>query len=509
MSTLQIDTRGLQSKTDDSVLEALKQNLYHLKAAFETEKVAFEVARARFVRAEEALASAQARFDGFATIVSEQRSKIRRVPDLETEILCSIFEAACPPHSIDPWSLSETTPLNSVKQRSMTPFCLSAVCKRWRTVATTSGSLWNLITIPNDRDDTARASRTIDYITAVAQRSKAFDLAVIVGWKTVKDFDKDGCTRTIAALVPHLQRIASFEIHVGLSGSWMNLLRRPTPRLKTLYCMVSQPNDGWDDAPLPRYLPIAPELEVIRLIHCPLIPQGPLPSLQRLAVKLASVPSKVIIPLFVNAPVLSNVHLTIASVTAVDTPATSRQIAVPSLTALHLSSSAASVLFQPNISWQFPRVTYMTLDIVQIDTAHQVLAAVHATLTGMTLDGPGFIRETLTDVLRPLAKLKTLLLRSCNVTDGFWRALCQTDEIILPALATVTLDSVHLAEDVEGDAVRGDGLVQFVRERRRGGSTVVAGGSQLKTVRSVTIKPQGTLDAWLVDEINYIMNNST
>jgi len=65
------------------------------------EKIAFEAAQARFERAAAVLASDQTHFDGYVTIASEQRDKICRIPELETEIIGSIFEAACPPHIID------------------------------------------------------------------------------------------------------------------------------------------------------------------------------------------------------------------------------------------------------------------------------------------------------------------------------------------------------------------------------------------------------------------------
>jgi len=107
----------------------------------------------------------------------------------------------------------------------------------------------------------------------------------------------------------------------------------------------------------------------------------------------------------------------------------------------------------------------------------------------MTLYGPGSVGEHIAEVLRPFTKLQTLLIRSCVVADGFWRDLCKTDEILLPALAFVTLNNVELAENDEGTHFEhGDELVQFVRERRRGNSTTVTGDSQLKTMRSVTIK---------------------
>ena len=269
-----MNIRGLQLEADESVLEILKENLRQVKAAFEVEKIAFEAARVRFERAAAALASAQTRFDGYASIASEQMKHIFRIPELETEILCGIFEAACPPHTINPWSMGQPTTVSSVKQRSITPFCLSAVCRRWRTVATTLGSLWNLIAIPYDSDNSAQTSRIIDYIKTVSKRSKMVDLAVIIGWDEVEDIDeRNGCARIMATLAPLLQGVVSFELHVGCCGDWMNLFRRSTPRLETFFCMVSQPSDAMNDVPLSRYLPIAPKLAALRLQHAPLVPQ--------------------------------------------------------------------------------------------------------------------------------------------------------------------------------------------------------------------------------------------
>jgi len=274
--------------------------------------------------------------------------------------------------------------------------------------------------------------------------------------------------------------------------------------------MVSEPNDAMDDAPLPRYLPIAPKLETLRLEHAPLVPQSPLPALNRLALNLACVSSDIISTVFANAPTLDIARFTLISVDVADDSGINQQIAAPCLTALYLASAAARILSQPNITWQFPRVTRMGVDITQIDTAHPFLAMVRSTLTAMSLYGPGSVGEHIAEVLRPFTKLQTLLIRSCVVADEFWRAPCKTDEILLPALAFVTLDDIELAENDDGTFFEhGDGLVQFVRERRRGNSTTVTGGSQLKTVRSVTIKQHGTLSAWLVDEIKYIMNNAT
>ena len=62
----------MQSKADGSVIELLGKNLRHAETAFATEKAALEAARARYERAEEELASVQARFNGYAAIVSEQ-----------------------------------------------------------------------------------------------------------------------------------------------------------------------------------------------------------------------------------------------------------------------------------------------------------------------------------------------------------------------------------------------------------------------------------------------------
>jgi len=115
--------------------------------------------------------------------------------------------------------------------------------------------------------------------------------------------------------------------------------------------------------------------------------------LKRLALNLARVPSDIITTVFSNAPALFNVYLTFTSVDVVDAPVTTRQVTLSALRFLELLSAAVQVLSQPNITWQFPSLIHMTIDIMQIDTAHWILDTVHATLVGLTLYGPGVIGE--------------------------------------------------------------------------------------------------------------------
>jgi len=122
---------------------------------------------------------------------------------------------------------------------------------------------------------------------------------------------------------------------------------------------------------------------------CPVSAAKPSSWLKILVLQCARVPSDIITTALANAPALVAVRPTFTSVDVVDNVATVHQVTAPALTILHLLSAAAQVLSQPNITCRFPRMTCMTINIMQIDTVHHVFDIVHPKLAKLTLNGLG------------------------------------------------------------------------------------------------------------------------
>jgi len=120
-----------------------------------------------------------------------------------------------------------------------------------------------------------------------------------------------------------------------------------------------------------------------------------------------------------NASALVAVQLTFTSVDVVDDVATVHQVTTPALTILHPLNAAAQVLSQPNITCRFPRITCMTIDIMQIDTAHHVFDIVHSKLAKLTLNGLGTPNRARYRGSPFPYEAENLTVKACPVVDDF------------------------------------------------------------------------------------------
>ncbi|KZW02677.1 hypothetical protein EXIGLDRAFT_744510 [Exidia glandulosa HHB12029] len=283
MATPQNDVHAMRTRSDGLVIATLEQHVADLQVAHGEAKKNLESAKTAFEDLDAELAVALAKRDSFREFLVKS-SLSRRLPTLPAEVLSNCFEQFC--WEGNPFQANLGPEVQPDMRIANAPFTVAAVCKRWRTLALATSSLWCYMALPEPpEEETPAATAYTAYVLTIIERSKTFPLSIVIDWTALEDMeDRHDCTTILDAIGSQAHRWVRFQMNINISSAgpdmdWMNMFRSPTPKLRTMNCYARGQGElavDWRN-PYPRYLPVTPKLEGLRMSWFPLIPSGPLP----------------------------------------------------------------------------------------------------------------------------------------------------------------------------------------------------------------------------------------
>ncbi|KZW00919.1 hypothetical protein EXIGLDRAFT_719991 [Exidia glandulosa HHB12029] len=248
-------------------------------AELELRVAALERARAEAVLVLEQARSAVDDFDGelhgmrqrqqqAADHVAQMRMNYRRelLRRMPAELLSYIFEEV----TALPADFRETTKAVDCYNEALTmaPFCLAAVCSKWRNVALQQSTLWTYISAPSDMEDDETGKQHHNRVKLLLARSHSSALDVLISWAGVDDWV--GCVAEVwilQAVAVHAGRWRTFELWLpdnSTDGYELQILRMPLPRVERLCIVVDIARPVHRDAD-DGYLPFAPTLRELTI----------------------------------------------------------------------------------------------------------------------------------------------------------------------------------------------------------------------------------------------------
>ncbi|EJD40339.1 hypothetical protein AURDEDRAFT_170519 [Auricularia subglabra TFB-10046 SS5] len=271
---------------------------------------------------------------------------------LPTEMLRAIFhEVVFRP---DPeW----TSYISADLERAAAPFVCAAVCRRWRTVATSMVSLWSYVAVPILRsDEPGKSAFYFRRVQLLVQRSKSSLLDVVLDWhdgcKWSAEPNYAGIVATLASQISRWRRF-DFAMPCGVTPKQVEFLRVPAPLLE--HVSIYSTDDGMLPFPGPSvvYLPDSPLLRDISSGTIFLTPQKPMLRLTCADLVIQAQPAHILWAALQMMPELEDLRLDFIEVpqTFPDVPCTA--LTLPALRRLtvsrrpHVMSSWMSALRLP------------------------------------------------------------------------------------------------------------------------------------------------------------------
>ncbi|EJD47459.1 hypothetical protein AURDEDRAFT_123408 [Auricularia subglabra TFB-10046 SS5] len=398
---------------------------------------------------------------------------------LPVELLRAVFEAA----TLEPdpmWSLlvpqEQEVDVSYNSGRARTPFCMAAVCRRWRATAIETPAIWCYVAVPTLRK--ASTSLLPHYkarIDTLLTRSKARPIDVLLEWDdhTAPWLDPDmGVYREIIASVGmHASRWSRviLTLPTGINLDTLEFLRSPTPQLEDLSLVAGDGDMApWED--LPDFLPQCPRLKGLFITAIFLYPRSPWASLVNAGITVTDQPMEVIWHTLSMMPALQELEIVFQvpeDLTLPPPEPPTSQLCLPSLHSLSLQGYILAA-----DSWtaklELLQLESLTLPVGFCDTVVALLRADCAAATRLTLvdevaayDVHGFKLELLDmQSVEVLAAVRHLTIRKATLGPTFCdRLRGEHAASVWPKLESVTLCNVVCTP------VSAERFVEFVKAR--------------------------------------------
>lgn len=433
----------------------------------------------------------------------------RVMQNFPTELLRAVFlELADDMHQNWTWEDKFTY---YVVPKSVVPFVLASVCRRWRQLALDTSALWSFVAVPppSSKEDAEKALR---YTRTLVERSGSSPVDGVITWPKLAWENMSGpcysIVSVLASVAPRWRRI-SVDLPDGTDVELFDCFRRQTPLLEEISTWYRTPYfrlcPYTTDPDTPQYLPYCPRLRKFRTSRCNIIFSAPRHSLAHLTqIQIWSdLSASAVWGILHLVPAVEELDIWLQSRLGALEPSPGSQLDLPALQRLTCCHFAATLFEHWANFLNAPRVSHVELELIHgneddnRESVENLLRRLSGSVVSLKLvDGWGRMTAQRTAELAPLRNLRTVDLHGWFEPAFFERLV---DDRAWPDLEAMSIDP----SDNEDLTEVARALLKFVRSRTVELDSPAPGdeSGQLAPLASFSLVEDSCIPEWVSEQI--------